>query len=130
MRAKQEINQGRSPRSAKPERGHQLPGEQQQYESQVGPAVAKEMPFDEEGTSMKRTELYGIKYAQNMRRNGYMGKILFLSFLTNPKILEMDPKNGILNSIGHGFSRLPLKHEEIDAELNKTNSLTEIEFVS
>lgn len=87
-----------------------------------------EINKDENGNPKKRTELYGIRYAQKLRLEGYKGKILFISFLSIDQILKLNPQNAIINAIGHGFLRLPVKNDEFKNSLEEINCLSDIEL--
>jgi hypothetical protein len=97
-------------------------------QSSKGLIIECEINADENGNSKQRTELYGIQYAQKLRRKGFQGKIVFTSFLNVNFIIKSNPQNAIINAIGHGFIRHPFLLKECIDTLEHINSLSDIEL--
>ena len=90
--------------------------------------VLCEQDRDKEDNAVKRTDLYGIHLVQELRRKGFKGKVLFVSFLTRRYIAQNKLKHSIINAIGHGFSRLPTHPQNWFAELKTIKTLDEVEW--
>lgn len=87
-----------------------------------------EISKDEVGNNYKRTDFYGIRYAQKLRQKGFMGKILFVSILSYNFLVKTNPQNAIISTVGHAFLRIPFTAIEVDNAINNINPLSKIEL--
>lgn len=70
--------------------------------------VLCEINIDKNDKTINRTEFYGIKFVQELRRKKYKNKVLFVSFCDRV-YLSKDPTHSIINTVGHDFLQLPIK---------------------
>ena len=70
--------------------------------------VLCELSKGKDGNNIKRTDFYGIKLVQELRRKDFKGKVLFVSFMPKSYFLNNKLKYGIVAyNRGHGFLSLP-----------------------
>ena len=79
-------------------------------------------------SSSLRNELNGISLAQNLRRNGYKGGILFISFLSRKQVIKLKPEYSLINTIGHDFIQLPAHPQEWISTLQTIKPLDDLEW--
>ncbi|MBP6236781.1 MAG: hypothetical protein KA536_11585 [Saprospiraceae bacterium] len=89
--------------------------------------VLCELNIDKNGHSLNRSEFYGIKFVQELRRKKYKNKVLFVSFLPlgyfrDTKSIYLD----LLQFAGHYYLQLPAKPEDYKQSLNQIDILGEL----
>jgi|GEM_PF-6121188 len=85
--------------------------------------VLCELNKDDKGKPIKRSKFYGLKLVQELRRNKYMGKVLFVSFLSEQYFKTKVLNSKIMFFQGHGFHRLPAKPKSWKNKLKKISEL-------
>ena len=75
-----------------------------------------------------RSELAGIALAQALRRNGYKGGILLVSFLSRQQVLQLKPEYTLINTTGHGFIQLPKNPTQWISTLQAIRPLNDLEW--
>ncbi|MBK7233567.1 MAG: hypothetical protein IPH93_15210 [Saprospiraceae bacterium] len=89
--------------------------------------VLCELNIDKNDKTINRTEFYGIKFVQELRRKKYKNKVLFVSFL--PMSYFRDTKSiylDLLQFAGHYYLQLPAKPEDYKQSLNQIDILGEL----
>lgn len=91
--------------------------------------VLCELNIDSDDKPIKRTKFYGVKLLQELRREKFMGKVLFVSFMGREYFLANLLKYKIIAlEAGHSFLQLPTPIDEIKAKLSQIEKLDHLSF--
>lgn len=93
-----------------------------------GLVILCELDMNTKGEKIPRSELYGIKLAQDLRRKGLKLPITFISFLSREQITNSNLNRAIINTIGHSFLRLPCKAEDLINSIESQKALDDLEL--
>lgn len=86
--------------------------------------VLCEIDIDSDDNPKNRTDFYGVKFVQELRRSRYKNKILFVSFCDRYFHSNI-AKHTIINTIGHDFLRMPKDPNEYILALKNIDNLTD-----
>lgn len=86
--------------------------------------VLCELNIEKDDKKVKRTAFYGVKLVQELRREKFMGKVLFVSFLGRKQLTDHNATNNIINTVGHSLVQLPKKPNELAFQINSGQNLT------
>jgi hypothetical protein len=91
--------------------------------------VLCELNIDKDDKKVKRTAFYGVKLVQELRRQKFMGKVLFVSFLDRSYFLKNLLKYKIISlEAGHSFVKLPASLDEIKTKVSNIEKLDHLSF--
>lgn len=91
--------------------------------------VLCELNIDSDDKPIKRSKFYGVKLVQELRREKFMGKVLFVSFMGRDYFLNNLLKYKIIAlEAGHSFLQLPTPIDEIKAKLSQIERLDHLSF--
>lgn len=82
----------------------------------------------DDNQQLKNYDLQGIDLAKELRRDGIKTPIIFTSFLSKKQVYNNKLDRSIINTIGHGFVRLPFMQERFDTVMANLNELNELEL--
>jgi len=85
--------------------------------------VLCEIDIDSKNESVNRTDFYGISFVQELRKNNYKNKVLFVSFLSEEYFKTKVLNSKIMFFQGHGFLRLPTKPNSWKTKLRNVSVL-------
>lgn len=88
--------------------------------------VLCEIDINAKNETVSRTDFYGISFVQELRRNNYKNKVLFVSFLPEIYYKEKVLNAKILFFPGHSFLQIPVSPTEWSDRLKTFDSLTEL----
>lgn len=91
--------------------------------------VLCELDLDKEGNKINRSDLYGIRYVQELRIKKIKNKVLFVSFLPKYYLDKNVLSSRIMSFLGHSFAQLPLSADELSEQIHQIIDLDELSLI-